>query len=207
MNFNDLTLFNSLSHEQMQKLLHNSRQKQFQKDQILFYENDQPLSLFIVLEGHVNVYKCTEDGTEKILRTFGKGDMFAEMPCFNATPYPASAKAASDVNLLELECKVFKTALEEDAQIAMRIISSLSKKIISLEHYINSHLHMSATQKVVRYLLENPQSFFKKKNKEIAQELNMRVETFSRVLRKLKDAGAVDTKKQRIEKSLLISIV
>lgn len=51
----------------LQKQIQLSRVKEIPKGQIIFYEGDSPVEIFIIKEGVVKIYNIDDDGNEKIL--------------------------------------------------------------------------------------------------------------------------------------------
>jgi len=94
------SLFNGLSPNDLQHLADIAHPWHADKGQNLFVEGDAAQGFYLVLSGQVKIYKSNAEGKEKILYICNSGETFAEVPVFHGTPYPASASATQECQLL-----------------------------------------------------------------------------------------------------------
>jgi len=182
-----LEIFQSLTEQELEKIVEISFIKKLSKDNILFYEGEMPLYFYALLQGYMKFYKIDLKGHEIILHFFTKPLMMAEMPSLENIPFRATAIAMrEDTEVLLIDRKKFLLLLSEDNGFSLNIIKSLTHKIKELEVAINRNLIYDAITKVCSFIKEQPSVLEERKHKEIAIILNMAPETFSRVLKKLK---------------------
>ena len=60
-------LFGGLPKEQIEDIEKISVNKYFNKGEIIFYDGDEGIGFYLVVEGSVNVYKLSAEGKEQIL--------------------------------------------------------------------------------------------------------------------------------------------
>ena len=193
--------FQTLSDDELQKIIDISIVKKFSRDNILFYEGEMPKYFYVLLKGHVKFYKNDLKGAELVLHYFIKPLLMAEMPSLENVPFRASVIAMKDeTEVLLIDREKFIVLLNESKSLPFEIIKSLSHKIRELETAINRNLIYDATAKVCSFILENPNDLVKSKQKEIAIILNMAPETLSRILKKLKKMGILDKECQLVNK-------
>lgn len=71
-------LFADLSDAQYAGLLPNIRIREFPAGQVLFHQNDEAASFFLLHRGTVKLYRVSNEGHEKIMRLIQPGQTFAE---------------------------------------------------------------------------------------------------------------------------------
>lgn len=198
-----IDIFNDISLEYLEKIAQISQIKSFRKDNILFYEGEEPQYFYALLEGNIKLFKTGFKANEIVLHHFTKATMIAEMASLEGIVFPATAVATKDdTKVVLIEKEKFITLLKKDSEFAFYIIKSLTKKIKYLEVAINRNLIFDSTTKVCSFIKENPNFSVDYKNIEVANILNMAPETLSRVLSKLKKLEILDktNKIKNIEK-------
>lgn len=195
MKWQSLYLFGKLDEQKALELDKISTVRRFKKGSFVFMEGETPKELYAVISGVVRIYKVDDKGTEITLSHFGPGSMVAEMASLEKMPFPASAVAETEVELVAIALDPFEKDFLSDPQFARAIIRSLSFKVKSLERALSRAITPSAMQRTVMFIRENKELFTTLKQREIASLLGLAPETLSRVLRKLKDEGIVDRAK------------
>jgi len=203
MELRKIFLFENLDDATLKKIEDICVVSKLYRDNILFYEGDNPDYIHIVIKGIIKLYKITANDKELILKYFQEKEMIAEVACFEGIPFPATAEAFTDCEILKIDFKKFKNIMIENPEISFKVQTSLIKKIKNLENLISMHLVLDTRQKVAKYIYTNSDSFFDTKNMHIAQVLNITPETLSRVLKVFKDKGIINLKDKIIHKDLL----
>ncbi|RXJ94422.1 Crp/Fnr family transcriptional regulator [Malaciobacter molluscorum] len=206
MNLNQLYLFEDLDEKTLKKIEKISIKTNFSKDNIIFYEGDESNYLHLLIKGVVKLYKSTSTNKEIVMKYFYDNELIAELSNFENIPYPATAVAYSECEILKIDFEKFKKIIYSNEKMILKIQSSLIKKIKNLERIISSQLVLDTHERVAKYIVENQEDFFKTKNVLIAQILNITPETLSRVLRNYKDKGYINMKKREINQEELILI-
>ncbi|MGE5416041.1 MAG: DUF2225 domain-containing protein [Acidobacteriota bacterium] len=101
----------------------------YQPDEVLFHEHDPGHEMMIILEGKVDVYINAIDGYPLSIATLTKGDFFGEMSLLERLPRSASVQAITDTIVLIIDERSFKELLKHDADLAFRILKSMSGRI------------------------------------------------------------------------------
>lgn len=92
-------------------------------DQILFAENSFKESMFIVLEGKLEVYK-----QHKHISFMEVGDFFGEMSLLESKPRSASVRAVTDSALLEVDKGTFLSYISSNTKVIWDILKTLSQR-------------------------------------------------------------------------------
>lgn len=193
----NIDMFSFLSEDEFNQLADITLLQTFNEDNILFYEGDEPDYFYLLLEGELKLYKTGLKSQEIVLHYFNKPSLIAEMATLENLKFPATCVVMKDKTIVGMiEKKSFFQMLENNSDLSLHIIKSLTKKIKNLEVSISRNLIFDATTKVCSILKENPTIFQKEKNIQIANLLNMAPETLSRTLTKLKKLEILDENNQ-----------
>jgi len=195
----NMSLFSTLDDDLLEKICTITTSVKFEKKSIIFYEGDSSKYLYYLVTGIVKLYKISSTDKEIILKYFQSNELIAEVANFEGIPYPASAEAYTDVELIKIDFDKFKDIIYSNPELSFKIQSSLIKKIKNLEQVISTHLVLDAKERVSKFICDNPIDFFKIKNIEIAKILNVTPETLSRILRKLKDENIIDMQNKTVD--------
>jgi len=187
-----VSIFSKLSDEQLEKLKKISVIKKFQAKEILFYEGDEPVYLYVLLQGTLKVYKTNHKGQQIFLHQFYPGGLVAELANFENIPYPATAEFMSNGEVLRIDYKALEHDFFKNPDISFEIIKSLIAKHKILIDVIQKEVILTADAKVAKFILENGELFNTLKNTQVASILNLTPETLSRTLSKFKSSGWIE---------------
>ncbi len=188
-----IDIFKNLTELEIEKIVNISITKKLSRENVLFYEGENPQFFYVLLDGFVKFYKTDLKGNEIVIHFFTRPMFLAEMPSFENIPFPATAIAMRDEScFLLIEREKFLELLNSDPKFCIYLIKSLSQKVRSLEQVINRNLIYDAMTKVCSFIKENPRDVANTKHKDIAIILNMAPETLSRILKKLKNLNIID---------------
>lgn len=195
----NIACFSNLNDEQLGKLKKISVIKKYSKKEILFYEGDAPIYLYVLLQGMLKVYKTNHKGQQIFLHQFYPGGMVAELANFENIPYPATAQSFTDTEVLRIDFGSLKDIIYSDPNLSFIIQTSLIKKVRNLENLVSLHVVLDSKERIAKYLCEHTEDFFNTKNIIIAEILNISPETLSRMLRVFKNDGLIDNKSKTVD--------
>ena len=184
-----INLFFNLDDKTLQEISSFSFLKTYKKDEIIFYEDEKSPYFYGVVFGNVLMFDVDLKGDVIPKAQFGCGEVFGLINQIQNRTYCLSAKSETETLLLKIDYLKFQKYLSNEI-ISNRLIKMLSNHIVN-EIEFNKLTKFDATKRVVYSLLNFPHRFVKKKKYLLAKELNMSPETLSRILSKLKQAGAI----------------
>lgn len=187
-----VSCFSKLNDEQIEKLKKISVIKKFSAKEILFYEGDTPIYLYVLLQGTLKVYKTNHKGQQIFLHQFYPGGLVAELANFENIPYPATAEFMSESEVLRIDYKALEHDFFKNPDISFEIIKSLIAKHKILIDVIQKEVILTADAKVAKFILDNGELFKTLKNTQVASILNLTPETLSRTLSKFKSSGFIE---------------
>lgn len=188
----NIACFSSLDDVQLAKLKKISVVKKYNAKEILFYEGDMPVYLYVLLQGTLKVYKTNHKGQQIFLHQFYPGGLVAELANFENIPYPATAEFTSNSEVLRIDYKSLEKDFFKNPDISMEIIKSLIAKHKILIEIIQKEVILTADAKIAKLILENAELFVTLKNTQIASILNITPETLSRTLGKFKASDWIE---------------
>ncbi len=173
----------------------------------LFREGDPARGFFVIRQGAVNVHRVGADGMEKTIHVFRQGQSFAEGALAGDGGYPASARAEEDCELLFVPRAEFLVLLRSQADLALRMIGSMSQHLRLLVNALEDLQGKDVETRLINWLLKRcppprtaaPVEIALDVTKSVlAAELSTRSETLSRALARLRDAGQIEVAGKRI---------
>ena len=199
----DIYLFKDLSDETLDQIEKFTTIMELSKDNILFYEGDDSKYLFLLTKGIVKLYKTSSNDKEIVMKYFHSNEFIAEVANFENIPYPATAQAFTDTEVLKIDFESLKDTIYSDAKLSFLIQTSLIRKIRNLENLVSLHIVLDSKERIAKYLYEHTEDFFNTKNIIIAEILNLSPETLSRMLRVFKNDGLINNKNKTVDKEKL----
>ncbi|NLZ17577.1 MAG: Crp/Fnr family transcriptional regulator [Desulfobulbaceae bacterium] len=198
-------LFSTLSEGQLAELAEISSKHRYDKGDTIFREGDAGIGFYIVASGKVKIFKSSPEGKEQILHIFGRGEPIGEVPVFHGLPYPASAEALRDSELLFFPRAQFVGLLEKHTSLALNMLAVLSKRLrrfaTQIEHLSLKEvpgrlamylLYMAEEQKNMNeVVLDIPKG-------QLANLLGTSPETLSRIFLKMSEEGLIQVEGKRI---------
>ena len=142
----NIELFHDLNDGEREKLSNFFEIEIHKKDTLLFTENNPRKSLYILVEGEIELFKSTPFGEEKRLTIFNKFDFLGEGAFIDDSPHSTSAKATLNSTVLILTREKFLQLEKEDSQISLKILSRMSKVIFRRMQFANTRIINHAAQ-------------------------------------------------------------
>lgn len=96
----ELPLFKAAGSADLDRVLASARSLRFAKDAVIFEQEGEGSSFFLLLDGHVRVVKTTPSGDQVIVRYISAGELLGIAHALGRSTYPASAIAAVDCVVL-----------------------------------------------------------------------------------------------------------
>lgn len=179
------------------------------KEEIIVREADPCEGFFVVADGLVRVYKIAPDGRERTLHLVRPPHSFAEAAMFHDGGYPAFAAAMEDSRLILVPREPFLRLLRGQPESSVRMFESLSVWMHRLLDQLETETFLNARAKLASYILrelrrrpaepETRRIKLGAPKKEIASQLGMAPETFSRAQADLEISGLISVSGRSID--------
>jgi CRP/FNR family transcriptional regulator, dissimilatory nitrate respiration regulator len=109
---------------------------------------------YVVLNGHVRLYKIDGRGREADIAIYGAGDVFGECALFLEGCYPFQVQAAEAVTLAAFDLQAVSALLKEEPGLMVAISRILAKHSMDARLNVANDRLNTAPQRVAKYLLE-----------------------------------------------------
>ena len=127
-------LFAGLEKKDLQLLAGACRERNYSAGSKLIKQGDIGVGLYVITDGTVRITKETDpDKPELDLGTVGPGNVLGEMSLLDDLPRSANVTAVSEVTALLLPIWEFRTTLRNQPDIALRLLSTLSRRLRKAE--------------------------------------------------------------------------
>jgi CRP/FNR family transcriptional regulator len=195
-------LFQGVSPGHHRRLVEMARKVAFSAGRLVFKQGDPCPGIFCVGSGAVRIYRIGVGGKEHTLHMAGPGQTFAEVAVIGSFPCPAFAEVTEPAQCVLLPRDAIMAMLRQEHAFCLELLVGLSHWVRRLTGFIEDITLRDATGRVARHLLLAKADArgtvgLAGLKKHIASHLNLTSETFSRVLRKLADVGAVEIVDER----------
>ncbi len=202
-------LFEYLEADQLDRLYSLCATESYPKGEYIFLECDPPRKLYVVVRGEVKLLEQTDDGREMIVEMAYPGDIFGEEAIFDGQPYPLTAQALDDVEVLSITRADFFSFLRDNPDLALEIITELGARLREAQNTIRALAMERVEWRIARVLLmlsrkagtvsaDGVSIDLPLTRQDIADMAATTVETTIRVLSNFKKLGLVDTEKGKI---------
>jgi len=124
----------------------------FKKDAVVFREGEPGHTMYVVRTGRVRISRSVR-GREQTFAVLGPGDFFGEMAILTGRPRNATASAAEDTAVLELDAARFEAMLQNEPQISLRIMQRLCERVDAGDQRISILLKRDVRARVLLGLM------------------------------------------------------
>lgn len=147
-------LFSAFDGEALERLLTGARSLHCERNQVLFVEGDEAAELFVMRSGRVALGRRSIDGRESLVALMEAGDLFGEMPLFDAGERSTSARALEPSDLLRIPYQLVHDALDARPQLLWDVVALLSQRLRSTDSALADAVFLDVTGRTAKRLLE-----------------------------------------------------
>jgi len=197
-------IFAGLAPAEMDFLAQHALSRTYVPGQTIFNEGDACIGLYVVVSGHVRIFKTSASGREQVLSIDGPGSSVAELPVFDGGEYPAAVTAVDNATVLFVSKQAFQELCLAHPQVALKVLRVVGGRLrrlvgiieelsfTTVRHRLAAFLIRLAKQegavlrdgKIVIALPEN--------NQEVASQIGTVRELVSRNLSRFQSEGLIE---------------
>lgn len=166
-------LFTGLSEAELDKLVTMSRQVDLQTGDTLLREGEPGDSMFVVLEGKLQVTKKAGE-SEVILAERGPGEVMGEMSVLNQAPRSATVRALAPSKLLEVNEDTFFNLMEASPSAARAILHTFAARLSNTEGMLRQSEKMASLGTLsagIAHELNNPAAAARRAASQLRDQL------------------------------------
>jgi CRP/FNR family transcriptional regulator len=183
--------------------------KLFSTGELLFSEGEPCNGLHIIARGKVRLFKTSVNGREQVLSVNVSGESVAEIPVFDGGPYPASAVALEETEIVFISRRDFSAYCLEHPEVALKVLTVVGARLRNLVGIIEELSFTTIRQRLISVLLKLAESEGKKtargiefqlpaSHQQLANQLGTVRELISRNLMRLQAEGLLDVDARQI---------
>ncbi|HBM90539.1 MAG TPA: hypothetical protein DD400_01480 [Rhodospirillaceae bacterium] len=201
----DLPLFRGIPENVFRNVLKGARLMEIERN-VTFLTQGEPIDrFFIFLDGLAKSFKSTEDGSEVIVQIIGKKECLLDMGTLGSVA-TIGARTISHSRVLALSLSALREQSMRSSTLARNLLTVTSSRLQKFVAHFEQITLRNATQRVGGFLvnlhletgLEGAPLKLPFEKALIASYLNIKPETFSRVLKQFRKDGFVIEKNEVI---------
>lgn len=187
-------IFKHLSEVEMDEIMMISSHQKLDKGNFIFKARDKLSSLYVIHQGKIKITRYSEDGKEQVIRILSHGDFLGELALFSDTDVSSYAEALEPTVICLVDNKPLKELLKKMPSLSLKMMDELSNRLEKAEALIEYNNLYSADAKVARLLLDLEKEgkvYFYTTKVNLASQLGITPETFSRKLKEFERLGFI----------------
>jgi CRP/FNR family transcriptional regulator len=174
----------------------------YDKGERIFTLGEPASQLVCLVQGSARVYRVLPDGREKVIHLVGAPSLIAEAPTLTGGHYPSSADCTTECLIVAIARTALLSAAQRSPDLPWRMMGQLFSRLRELTQSLESHSQQSGAVRVASFLIglghgkdavDLPAA-----KKDVANYLGLRAESFSRALKALQAAGAIEVTERQI---------
>jgi CRP/FNR family cyclic AMP-dependent transcriptional regulator len=132
--------------------------RDFSAGEVLFREGERGDEMYVIQSGLVRIVKRV-GGEYRSLATLGRGEFIGEMAILNGRPRTATALVLEDARCLVIDAATLEQMLNDNAEIALRLVKKLARRLDSADEMIQMLLNPDPQARVLLALRRHAESF------------------------------------------------
>jgi len=165
---------------------------------------DAARGFFVIQKGLARVYRSSEQGRELSLVLLEAGSIYGESCLFGNSQFTENVFVLKPLEAYFMPKEPFLKALGQDPQLSLALAKSLTRTMQKVINSLDQNTTLQASDRIIQFLnglrqkQQGAQVVLPVPKKEVALQLGMSPETFSRELRKLEDDALIRVDRRAI---------
>ncbi len=204
-----LPVFQGLTPEQQDDVLGEAQSVRYPKGAEVFQQDQQARRFFLLLHGHLRVYRLTPDGQQVVVRYISPGEIFGVAMALGRTTYPATAAAVVDSVALVWPNAVWPRLSEAYPALLANTLRAVGSRLQDAQTRVVEMSTEQVERRIAHALLRLAQQSGRKvetgiqidfpiSRQDVAEMTGATLHTVSRVLSAWEDRGLVESGRQKI---------
>jgi CRP-like cAMP-binding protein len=150
----DVDLFGDLTPEERQQLADASTTEELRRGDVLFHEDDDADTLYVVIEGRIAIAKRSIDGRESVVALMEAGDLFGEMSLFEPLGRSAEARALEPSQVLAIGYAPIRRVYERRPELLWGVVELLAGRVRTMDVALADSVFLDVTGRTAKRLVE-----------------------------------------------------
>lgn len=121
--------FEHVSMPDLENLSRAIKHTTYQDGTVIFDQGDEGQTMYIIETGQIDVYVEGHDGKNKLLRTFGVGEVIGELSLLDGQPRSGRAIAKASLRAMVLDRKHFNLFIQSRPQVLLSMLQYMAQRV------------------------------------------------------------------------------
>ncbi len=207
----DVAFFSAFPEGALATLIKGASRRKYKKHAHIVVAGEPSHTVYVLLEGSVQVFMDDDEGEEFVLDTFGPGDCFGELGVLDGQERSANIMALDECDCLLIPAGALREQLDSDPAVRDSIIRGLVARVRVLTEDVGSLALLDVYGRVVRILQNSAEpdadgkpTILRMTHQDLAKRVGSSREMVSRIMKELRKGGYISNDRQviRLEKVL-----
>ena len=192
--------FDELPEEMLREIAGHTQLRNFERGEILFWEDDRCAGLHIIEEGSVKLYRISPQGRQYIIRVLQEGDTCNEVPAFDGGTNPVNVETLERSKVWVIEADMLRALVKAHPDFALKVLSNFGKNLRGMVRMVSEMAFYQVTNRLARLISELPAEDPRPHwtQEQLAAQLGTVREVVARSLKELERSGAIRIEDRRI---------
>lgn len=146
----NIELLKFLTENELESIASNILIKIFDKENVIIKEGEEGDSMFILIEGLLNVFVKNKDGIDVHVGNLKAGDFFGEMSLFTGEPRSATVKASTKCLVFEINKEIISPLIHKRINLVEEFGKIITERqSINVDKISQSEIHVKSTIKII----------------------------------------------------------
>jgi CRP-like cAMP-binding protein len=193
-----ISLFAMLGEDDLYHVAAMTRERHYDRGDIILLEGDHGGALHYVHTGLVKIFKTSSEGREQVLRLIAAGHTFNDVPALDGGPNPASAAALERSTVYMIRRPDLQMLIRTRPEVADAVVQTLAQALRHLVTLVEDLSLRHVTARVAKLLFEQEEArqpseeqSHRLTQQEMAAMVGTAREVVGRALKELEAAGAI----------------
>lgn len=193
--------FDDLSENILKDIAEHMHLREYQRGDVLFWEDDPCEGLHIIEQGSAKIFKLSPQGRQYIVRILQEGDTFAEVPAFDEGTNPVNVEALETCRVWVINTQKLHELVMAHPVFAQKVLVNFGKMLRGMVRVVSEMAFYQVTHRLARLIAEMPQerSASHWTQEQLAARLGTVREVVARSIKELERSGAIKVEDRRIQ--------
>jgi len=195
-----MEVHNESGSKALQLLVSSRKVRKIKKRQIIYFDGDSPLGIYVILKGLAKTFKLSDDGRELATGRYGCGDYLGVAALLSEEHFSETAEALEDTEVCLLQKEAVMELIDLYPDIGRQFVKVIAHNIREKEVQLLDIAYHSVRRRMARLLIQvSFQSTKEPKQisiprEELASSAGIATETVSRTLSDFRAEGIIEKK-------------
>jgi CRP/FNR family transcriptional regulator, cyclic AMP receptor protein len=149
----EVDLFGDLTPQELHHLADAATIEDLRRGDVLFHEDDEPNTLYVVIGGRIAIAKRSIDGRESVMALMEAGDLFGEMGLF-VPGRSAEARALEPSQVLAIGYDPVRQVYENRPELLWGVVALLVGRLVTMDVALADSVFLDVTGRTAKRLVE-----------------------------------------------------